>query len=61
MEVAEGSLLYDITAAYPVTFDFAQVRIYDLVTMMANEEPAQATEELPSEEAVILPEDTFAP
>lgn len=55
------ALLYDITAAYPVTFDFAQVRIYDLVTMMANEEPAQATEELPSEEAVILPEDTFAP
>lgn len=51
----------EICARYPITFDFTRVRVFDIVTMMANEEAAASEASEASEEPVILPEDTFAP
>lgn len=54
--------LFDFDAiynAYPVTFYFSRIRVFDLVSMMAAQEAA-ATDDTPVE-TVILPEDTFEP
>lgn len=42
------AILFELCDAYPVTFDFTRVRIFDLVTLMANEDAEAASEETPA-------------
>lgn len=60
IEDVVNATIDDVYAAYPVTFYYSRMRVFDLVSKMAAEEPAAATEDTPME-TVILPEDTFEP
>lgn len=61
IDAVVNAMIDDIYAAYPITFDFSQMRVFDIVSMMAEEGAAQPTEESTPIETLILPEDTFEP
>lgn len=54
-----SAMVDEICARYPITFDYERMRVFDIVTMMANEQPEESVEA--TGETLILPEDTFAP
>ncbi len=62
IEDVVNAMIDDIYAAYPVTFYFSRMRVFDLVSMMAAADGAaqEADEDVPHE-TIILPEDTFEP
>lgn len=57
----------EICAAYPVTFDFSRMRVFDIITQMLEEEGATTQDDTQNDaqdtpgETVVLPEDTFEP
>ena len=53
-------LVGDVYDAYPITFDFTKMRVFDIVSMMLEEDGAGQVDDTPVE-TVILPEDTFEP
>lgn len=47
--------------AYAITFDFSRMRVFDIITMMAEEDGADTDVQDTPIETVMLPEDTFEP
>lgn len=57
-----SAMVEEICARYPVTFDFTRMRVFDIITLMATEDASEESiPDAPTQETVILPEDTFEP